>query len=673
MASNSQQNLQEQLEELRATLRRHDHLYYVLNRPEVSDSEYDDLFRTLQALEAEHPEFKTSDSPTQRVGAPPLEHFRKVTHEYPMLSLDSHLAIDDVEAFDQRVRRELDVQQVDYAVEPKFDGLSIELIYEHGVFIRGSTRGDGQIGEDVTVNLRTIRSLPLQLQPIKAADSKIVVRGEVYMRLEDFHELNRRLTESNEEPIANPRNGAAGALRQLDSRITADRPLSITCYDLRGEESDKMSTHWDSVSMLEKLGLPIPKDRVRCSSINEVIAYHREMAQLRDQLPYEIDGIVVKVDRQDWQQALGEKSRSPRWAMAFKFPPRKKVTNVHTITISVGRTGALTPIALLNPVDIGGVTVSRATLHNMDEVERKDIRAGDTVRVERAGDVIPDIVERVPREGEIRDEPFLPPTHCPVCQSATVKEGPILYCTGQTVCPAQLKGALEHYASKGALNIDGLGKKTVAQFVDQGLVKDLSELYTLTKDQILKLEGFADKSATQLLEGIENSKQAPLPRFLFGLGIRHVGIHVAQVLAKHVGSLASLKALKKEELQEIHEIGPEIATSVESFFQEPRNLEVLERMMNKGVHIETTEPMGPSEAQLFTGKIFVLTGTLSAFSRQEAKQKIESLGGRVTSSVSKQTNYVVAGSEPGSKLEKATALGVTVLNEEEFENLCSTS
>ena len=673
MASEAHPTIQEKLEGLRATLRRHDHLYYVLNRPEVSDAEYDELFRALLELEADYPELKTPNSPSQRVGAPPLDQFQKVPHEYPMLSLDSHLAIEDVQAFDSRVKRELDVEHVEYAVEPKFDGLSIELIYENGVFVQGSTRGDGQIGEDVTMNLRTIRSLPLHLQPIDPALPKIVVRGEVYMRLEDFHDLNRRLSETDEEPIANPRNGAAGSLRQLDSRITADRPLSLTCYDLRGLESGGVTTHWDSVTLLEKLGLPIPADRQRCSTIDEVIAYHREMANNRDHMPYEIDGIVVKVNRHDWQQAMGEKSRSPRWAIAFKFPPRKEVTHVHTITISVGRTGALTPIALLNPVDIGGVTVSRATLHNIDEVARKDIRSSDTVRVERAGDVIPDIVERVPIQGETRDHPFVPPTHCPVCQSATVKEGPILYCTGQTVCPAQLKGALEHYASKGALNIDGLGKKTVAQFVDQGLVKDLSELYTITKEQLLTLEGFAEKSAMQLLEGIEKSKHASLSRFLFGLGIRHVGTHVAQVLARHLGSLDSLKASKKEDLQAIHEIGPEIATSVESFFQEPRNLEVLKRMMDLGVHIESVEPVSSSIKQPLSGKVFVLTGTLSDLSRQEAKQKIESLGGRVTSSVSKHTHYLVAGTEPGSKLEKANALGVTVLNEKEFQLLCAAS
>ena len=591
-----------------------------------------------------------------------------------MLSLDSHLNIEDVlRPLTSRVRRELDVEAVEYAVEPKYDGLSVELIYENGTFIRGSTRGDGIIGEDITVNLRTIRSLPLQLQAVNTIQHQLIVRGEVYMRLEDFHALNRRLTENDEEPIANPRNGAAGSLRQLDSRITASRPLVITCYDLKGVAVEEASTHWDSVTLLNRWGLPVPHLRRLCHTIEDVIAFHGEMAEQRDRLPFEIDGIVVKVNRQDWQQALGEKSRSPRWAMAFKFPPRKEITKVHQIIVSVGRTGALTPIALLNPVEIGGVTVSRATLHNVEEVARKDVRPGDTVKVERAGDVIPDIVERVPVEGETRADPFVPPGECPVCLSATIQEGPILYCTGQTVCHAQVQGSLEHFASKGALNIDGLGRKTVAQFVDQKLVNNLSDLYLLTKEQLLELEGFADKSATQLFEGIEKSKQAPLGRFLFGLGIRHVGAHIAQVLANHYGALSAIQKASKEELQAIHEIGPEIAASVESFFQEEHNLNVLKQMEELGVRVESIERSLDSAARPLAGKIFVLTGTLEAYSRQDAKERIEAQGGRVTSSVSKQTDYVVAGREAGSKLDKAQQLGVTVLDEATFTAVLSES
>jgi DNA ligase (NAD+) len=578
---------------------------------------------------------------------------------------------ESVLAFDQRVRRDLDVDQVSYTAEPKYDGLSVELTYDKGIFVRGATRGDGAIGEDVTHNLRTIRALPLQLREGGTYPSHVVVRGEVFMRLPDFHTLNRRLTERGEEPFANPRNASSGTLRQLDPAITATRPLTITCYDFMSPGAGRPSTHFAAVTSLNVWGLPIPQFRRQCRSIQETLEFHREMLEQRDMLPFEIDGIVIKVDRFDWQQALGEKSRSPRWAMAFKFPPRKELTKVRQIAVSVGRTGALTPIALLDPVEIGGVTVSRASLHNVEEVARKDVRVGDTVKVERAGDVIPDVIERVPVPGEKRGTPFQPPTTCPVCQSHTIQEGPILYCTGQTVCSAQLKGSLEHYVSKGAMNIDGLGKKTIAQFVDEGLVKDLADLYTLKKEQLLELEGFAEKSATQLLDGLEKSKQAALPRLLIGLGIRHVGSHIAKVLANHYGSLQKIQKASIEELQAIHEIGPEIAASVESFFQEERNLQVIQRMQDLGVQIEEIELAEQDSLQPLAGKTFVLTGTLEGMTRDEAKQKIESIGGRVTSSVSKNTDYVVAGTEPGSKLEKAEKLGVKVLDESGFNSLLS--
>ena len=661
--------LQEKIHKLRQAIRRHDELYYVHSRPEISDAEYDKLFRELQELERQHPGLVTPDSPTQRVGGTPLAQFKKVRHEFPLLSLDSEMDEETVRAFDQRVRRELGVEQVSYTAEPKYDGLSVELTYDNGLFVQGATRGDGTIGEDVTHNLRTIRALPLQLKPEKALPSHVVVRGEVFMKLSDFHHLNRRLMEKGEEPFANPRNASSGTLRQLDPSITTTRPLTITCYDFLSHGSARPHTHFEAVTCLEQWGLPIPQYRRQCPSIQETLEFHREMFEQRDALPFEIDGIVIKVDRFDWQHSLGEKSRSPRWAIAFKFPPRKELTKVRHIAVSVGRTGALTPIALLDPVEIGGVTVSRASLHNVEEVARKDVRVGDTVKVERAGDVIPDVVERVPVPGEKRGTPFTSPTHCPVCHSHTIQEGPILYCTGQTVCSAQLKGSLEHYVSKGAMNIDGLGKKTIAQFVDEGLVRNLADLYTLRKEQLLALEGFAEKSAHQLIEGLENSKQAPLVRFLIGLGIRHVGAHIAKVLANHYGSLPAIQKTTKEQLQEIHEIGPEIASSVESFFQEERNLAVLKRMKELGVRVQEIKKSSDSLGQPLAGKIFVLTGTLESMTREEAKQKIESLGGRVTSSVSKQTDYVVAGKDPGSKLDRATQLGVTILNEEDFSLL----
>lgn len=657
------------LQELRKQIRHHDYLYYVQSRPEISDAEYDRLFKELQELEGQHPNQITPDSPTQRVGGASLDQFSKVKHDRALLSLDSVLDVEDVLAFDARMRRELEVEQVEYSVEPKFDGLSIELVYENGIFVRGSTRGDGVTGEDVTSNLRTIRSLPLHLQQVSSLPTRIVVRGEVYLPLPDFQELNRRLTERGEATFANPRNMASGSLRQLDPRLTAKRPLVVTCYDLMVSSSDPFASHWEAVSSLATWGLPIPTLRQLCSSIAEVMVFHQDMIEKREGLSYEIDGIVVKVNNRSYQDRLGEKSRSPRWAIAYKFPPRKELTKVQDIVVSVGRTGALTPVALLDPVEVGGVTISRATLHNIEEVARKDVRVGDTVKVERAGDVIPDIVERVPIPGEHRGEPFTVPTHCPVCESSVVQEGPIYYCTGQTVCTAQLKGGIEHFASKGALNIEGLGKKTVAQLVDEKFVRDYSDIYWLTKEQLLQLEGFADKSATQLLAAIEQSKAPSLERFLFGLGIHHVGSHVAKVLASHFGALENVIAATEEELLQVHEIGSETAHSVVTFFAEPRNMAVLNQMKELGVQVETISSDDHVNSKPLAGKIFVLTGGLDGYSRQDAKQRIERLGGRVTSSVSKKTHYVVAGTDPGSKLDDAKKLGVEILNEEKFTAL----
>jgi DNA ligase (NAD+) len=659
-------SVQERLARLRDQIRRHDYLYYVKDRPEISDGEYDRLFRELAEIERAHPELVTVDSPTQRVGAPPLDELGKVPHERPMLSLDSLVDPQDVLAFDQRMKRELERDQIEYTVEPKFDGLSVELVYERGTFVRGSTRGDGTTGEDVTVNLRTIKSLPLQLQLSSRPPSHVAVRGEVYMRLDDFHALNRRMMERGDDAFANPRNAAAGSLRQLDSRVTADRPLVVTCYEIMAMDGTPPPSHWDELESLGSWGLPIPHLRTRCDTINDVMAFHRDTEHQRDTLPYEIDGVVVKLDRRSWQDQLGMKSRSPRWAIAFKFVPRKEITKVHKIMVSVGRTGTLTPLALLNPVEVGGVTISRATLHNADEVARKDIRDGDTVKVERAGDVIPAIVERVPVPGESRSAPFAMPDRCPVCGSAVAKEGAYVYCTGQAVCPAQLKGAIEHFASKSALNIDGLGKKTVAQLVDHGLVRDLADLYQLSREQILGLEGFAERSATLLLDAIGQSKHVSLERFLLGLGIRQVGQHIATVLAKEFGSLDAIMSADHERLQTVKEIGPEISASLVSYFQEPSNRRVIDRLREFGVSIAATSAVSDGGSKLLTGKTFVFTGGLEGVSRDEATSLVERLGATVSSSVSKRTSYVVAGADPGSKLDQARKLGVPVLNKDEF-------
>jgi len=659
----------EQLDWLRQEIRRHDYLYYVKDRPEISDGEYDRLFKDLSDLETTYPDLVTSDSPTQRVGAPPLAELGKVRHERPMLSLDSIVDPADVLAFDQRMKRELETEQVEYTVEPKFDGLSVELVYEQGRLVRGSTRGDGTMGEDVTVNLRTIRSLPLHLRNGSSPPAHLAVRGEVYMKLEDFHALNRTITERGEEAFANPRNAAAGSLRQLDSSITAARPLVVTCYETMATSAETPDSHWGELEALADWGLPIPSHRRRCRTIDEVIAFHRETEQVRDDLPYEIDGLVVKVNRRDWQEQLGFKSRSPRWAIAFKFAPRKEITVVQDIVVSVGRTGTLTPVALLRPVEVGGVTISRATLHNADEVARKDIRAGDTVKVERAGDVIPAIAERIPVPGESRSDPFAMPDHCPVCGSAVGREGAYYYCTGQAGCVAQLKGAIEHFASKQALNIEGLGKKTVAQLVDHKLVGTLADLYRLTRDQLLPLEGFAEKSTSLLLEAIQQSKTVSLDRFLMGLGIRQVGQHIAKVLAKEFGTLDAIMEADEARFLTVKEIGPEISSSLASYFSEESNRRVIAQLREFGLKItEQARPASPESLPL-AGKIFVFTGGLDRFSRDEAKILVERLGGTVASSVSKRTSFVVAGHEPGSKLDQAQKLGIAVLHEQGFADL----
>ena len=657
---------------LRNEIRRHDYLYYVKDRPEISDSEYDRLFREMVELEQAHPELVTPDSPSQRVGAPPLQELLKVPHEQPMLSLDSIVEESEVLAFDQRMKRELETLSVEYSAEPKFDGLSVELVYDQGVFTRGATRGDGTTGEDVTINLRTIRSLPLQLQAQSILPDHLVVRGEVYMRLDDFQVLNRRMTERGGDAFANPRNAASGSLRQLDSTITATRPLVVTCYEIMAVSGSVPPTHWDELETLAQWGLPIPERERRrlCPSIDDVMAFHRETESLRDQLPYEIDGVVVKVNRRDWQSRLGMKSRSPRWAIAYKFAPRKEITVVQAIVVSVGRTGTLTPVALLKPVEVGGVTISRATLHNADEVARKDIRVNDTVKVERAGDVIPAITERIPVPGEQRSNPFCMPDHCPVCGSSVAREGAYFYCTGQLVCGAQLKGAIEHFASKHALNIEGLGKKTVAQLVDQGLVRSLDDLYRLTKDDLVKLDGFADRSATLLLESIAGSKTVPLDRFLMGLGIRQVGQHIAKVLAREFGSLNEILSADRERLQQIREIGPEISDSLVAYCAEPRNRNVITQLQESGVQVAPGMATGDHRTKSpLAGKTFVFTGGLDHFTRTDAQQAVEAAGARLASSVSKKTSYVVVGRDPGSKLEQARTLGVTILTEQEFASL----
>ena len=655
------------IKRLRDELARHDHLYYVLDKPEIPDAEYDRLHKELEALEGEFPDLVTPDSPTQRVGAPPRDDLPNVRHVKPMLSLESVTKIEEAREFDKRMRKGLGSDDVTYTVEPKFDGLSVELIYESGVLVRGATRGDGAVGEDVTPNIRTIRTVPLRLRGGKAP-RLVAIRGEAIMPLEAFRDLNRWMTERELPAFANPRNAAAGSLRQLDSRITAQRPLAFFAYEIMSlEGAEPPDTHAHELETLSKWGLRVDPHRRICRTIDEAIAFHADLAAKRDALTFEIDGVVIQIDSKVDREILGFRTRSPRWAIALKFEPRKEVTLVEDIVVQVGRTGKLTPVALLRPVDVSGVTVSRATLHNAGEVAKKDIRVGDTVRIERAGDVIPAVVERIPQNDERRKRRFAMPGACPVCGSEVVEEGAYHFCTGGLSCPAQLKRGIEHFASKGALDIEGLGVKTVAAMVDRGIVSSVADLYRLDERTLRALEGFADRSAANLVASIESSKNVALDRFLYALGIRNVGEHVAKILADHYGTIDAVMAAAADDLMTIHEVGPEVATSVSSFFAEKKTKALIAELRGLGLVVaETPRKKGPRP---LSGKTFVFTGTLEEFSREEAERLVQSLGGRTSSSVSKKTAYVVAGAEAGSKLAKARSLGVAIISEKEFKKL----
>ena len=652
---------EEHVEQLRSTIRRHDYLYYVLNRPEISDQQYDLLMKELEDLEDRF-HLVTPDSPTQRVGERPKAEFRKLDHLAPMLSLDTALQEEDLRRFVERIEKAIG-RGSGYVVEPKFDGLSVEIVYENGRFVRGGTRGDGMVGEDVTENLRTIRSIPLRLVSDRMTPPLLSVRGEVIMPLDGFNRLNKSLLEQGKEPFANPRNAAAGSLRQLDSRLTASRPLDIFCYDILRAEGLEPVTHSEEFEWLRTWGLRTDPHRKLCDSLDDILEYYEKMVEARDALPYEVDGIVVKVDRKEHQRALGSRTRSPRWAVAYKFEPRKEETFIEDIAVSVGRTGVLTPVALLKPVDVGGVTISRATLHNLAEVHRKDVRKHDSVRVARAGDVIPEVIERIPVPGEQRSAPFDMPTKCPVCGGVVVIRGAYHVCTNELSCPAQLKGAIRHFASRDAMDIEGLGDKTVEAMVDLGMIEDVSDLYHLTRDQLLTLEGFAEKSSRNLIEAIERSKSATLGRFLYALGIPGVGVHVARVLFRELHTLDKIAESTREELLSIREIGPEISESVTAFFANEKNRTVIQRLLEAGIRFEMKEPAAREELE---GKTFVFTGGLVRMTRSEAKTMVESLGGRVSSSVSSKTNYVVAGENPGSKFDKAKELGVGIITEEDL-------
>ncbi|WEN42427.1 DNA ligase [Thauera sp. GDN1] len=658
---------------LRAEIARHDHAYYVLDAPTIPDAEYDRLFRELQALESEHPALRTPDSPTQRVGGKPLAQFPAVRHRIPMLSIrtETDTEASGALAFDARVRRELGLKDedppVEYAAELKFDGLAISLRYEDGVLVQAATRGDGETGEDVTGNVRTVKVIPLRLRG--EAPPVIEIRGEVYMRRDDFERLNVRQAEAGDKTFVNPRNAAAGSVRQLDPGIAARRPLSFFAYGLGDTgEWTPPATHGEVLDAIAAFGLPVCAHRAVVQGAQGLADFHARIGALRDTLPFDIDGVVYKVNSLALQQRMGFVTREPRWAVAHKYPAQEALTMLRDIEVQVGRTGALTPVARLEPVFVGGVTVTNATLHNQDEIDRKDVRIGDWVIVRRAGDVIPEVVAPVVerRSGELPRFVLLDrfPT-CPVCGSHVVRgeDEAVARCTGGLFCPAQRKQALLHFAGRRAMDIEGLGDKLVDQLVDAAIVKTPVDLYRLGVLALANLERMGEKSAHKLLAAIESSRSTTLARFIFALGIRNVGEATARDLARHFGNLDALLAAGVDALQQVPDVGPIVAKSIAEFFAEPHNREVIEQLRAAGVHWTEGEPQG-TVAGALAGKTFVLTGTLPTLTRDEAKAMIEARGGKVAGSVSKKTHYVVAGAEAGSKLDKAQALGVSILDED---------
>jgi DNA ligase (NAD+) len=657
--------------QLRTEIEQHNYRYYALDDPSIPDAEYDKLFRELQALEARHPELLTADSPTQRVGGKPLKSFVEVQHRTPMLSLNNAFGDDEVRAFDNRIREALGRAEVEYAVEPKFDGLAVTLTYRNGIFVQGATRGDGSTGEDVTENLRTVRAIPLRLNGM-AAD--VEVRGEVLMLKADFIKLNDAQRAKGEKEFANPRNAAAGSLRQLDSRITASRHLSFFAYGIGFCDGVVLPGQQDrQMDLLRRWGIPVAQQCRVVRGLDGLLGYYGEIGAQRAALPFDIDGVVYKVNDIAQQQQLGFVSRAPRFAIAHKFPAEEAMTTLLDIEIQVGRTGALTPVARLAPVFVGGVTVTNATLHNEDEIRRKDVRIGDTVIVRRAGDVIPEVARVVSERRPIDAREFVIPTACPVCGSHVAKQEDesVWRCTGGLFCPAQRKQALLHFASRRAMNIEGLGDKLVEQLVDTHMVNTPADLYRLQLLKLITLERMGEKSALNLLAAIELSKHTTLARFIFALGIRNVGESTAKDLAQHFGSLDNLLAADADALQQVRDVGPVVAQSMADFFAEAHNREVIKQLREAGVYWAEHQPQLAIRLP-FSGKTFVLTGTLAALTRDEAKEKLEALGAKVSGSVSSKTDYVVAGAEAGSKLDKARELGVAVLDERQFMALLET-
>jgi len=659
--------IKKRVDKLREEIEYHNYRYYILDQPEVSDPQYDRMMRELEKLEEEYPELRSPNSPTQRIGAPPLEAFEIVRRTLPMLSLANAFDENEARDFDKRVKKFLgSSEEIIYVAEPKLDGLAVELVYEGGRLTAGSTRGDGVNGENITQNLRTVKTIPLQLVRKEIpVPERLEVRGEVIIQIEKFKALNRKREEMEELPFANPRNAAAGSVRQLDPKVTSERPLEIYCYGVGEVRGATFKTHYEILQTLHKWGLRTNPHIRRCRNIDEVLEYYHEMNKKRENLPYEIDGIVIKVDRIDLQTRLGEISRSPRWALAFKFAPKQETTKILDIIVQVGRTGALTPVAVMEPVRVGGVEVSRATLHNQDEIDRLDVRVGDTVTIQRAGDVIPEVVQVTTSKRTGREKKFRIPSKCPVCGAEVVKEEVIYRCIGLD-CPAQLKGRIKHFASKRAMDIDGLGVKLIDQLVDKGLIKDIADIYYIKKEELIELERMADKSAQNIIDAIEKSKVKPLGKFLFALGILHAGETTAEDLADHFLRLEDFFYLTEEDLKEVEGVGPEVSASVVQFFREKKNRESIERLKKAGIKL--IEPRAKEKGKL-AGKNFIFTGTLKSYGREEARNLVESLGGVTASSVSKKVDFVVVGEDPGSKADKARELGIKILSEEEFKKM----
>jgi DNA ligase (NAD+) len=658
-------HIRRRVAELREQIDYHNYRYYRLNDPKISDAAYDELFRELQEIEARYPELVTPESPTQRVEVKAFEAFRPVTHHRPMLSLESSHEPKILEDFLRRTREAAGGGAVECLIQPKVDGVSLELVYEDRRLSRAATRGDGFTGEDVTLNIRAVTAIPKVLSD--EAPARVVVRGEVFMPVQGFRALNEQLIVGNLKSFANPRNAASGSLRQLDPAVTASRPLELFPFELTNAVELGYERDSDAIAAMATWGLPVRDPTPALyTSLEEIQEVHRRYSAARDQLDFEVDGIVVKVDSLALREAMGTRARNPRWAVAFKFEPREEVTRVEKIIAQVGRTGKLTPVALLLPVDVGGVTVSRASLHNYGEVERLDVRPGDSSRIKRAGDVIPQVVEVV-RRGMPRGEPVRPPEHCPVCAAGVVAAGAYHKCPNRLGCPAQIHGSIRHYASRSALDIEGLGEKTIATFLDKGLITDLASLYRLSGEKIASLDGFGELSARNLLNAIERSKKPELDRFLYGLGIPNVGEKTASDIAKAFGSFEAIRKAGLDQLLSVNGVGPIVAQSIVDFFDNPSISEALDRLLVEVEPRRAAAAEGPRAE--FAGKAFVFTGNLERFTRDEAERLVESLGGRATSSVSRKTDYVVYGPGAGSKLEKAQELGIRLLTEEEFLRL----